>query len=393
MIIKKCPNRKCNNNIRISEVRFPVINDFGGILVKCDKCAQLAYTLSINPVETAILSGAEKIEVWDDEIHNKEKFLENYSNALELEPGILVKGDFESREYKFNFSEPHIYFCSQCGSEVETSAKSALDREKELICSEFDNLMNFVLANSGFDHDDLLIEAEGDCACGKRFTSYWHYNFVANKSPLDVDKLNFIGTDMPINSQYIDGIMSKNSCKTILEKFILRWNSIYPKSLIVTPFVGHQFLTKEDTIELWDWIKNFLDPKKSTLVTRTATYRKYVKACMDSGIDVSLLENYGLNNPVIQDFTKKQDFHAKIYVGYSEYEAEILMGSFNLMNGPSVENIAYKKMDYSLFNKKFIAPMKISLDEPGKTENTWLHMKKKEDQWIGWTVDVTNIFK
>lgn len=64
MKIKQCP--ECNNNIRILEVKFPVVNDYGGIIVKCEKCRNLSYVEIINPVETAISKGAEKIDTWDN---------------------------------------------------------------------------------------------------------------------------------------------------------------------------------------------------------------------------------------------------------------------------------------------------------------------------------------
>lgn len=155
----------------------------------------------------------------------------------------------------------------------------------------------------------------------------------------------------------------------------------------MTPFVGHQWMSKEEIIELWDWLKNYVDPKKTTLVTRTATFNKYKKACEDKGISIDLLDNFGINNPVIQDFTKKQDFHAKIYVGYSDVHSEILMGSFNLMNGPSMENISFLPSKYDNFTDNFISPMKITIAEPGNIESNWSHIFINENnEWISYDI-------
>ena len=150
-------------------------------------------------------------------------------------------------------------------------------------------------------------------------------------------------------------------------------------------------MSQEEVIELWEWIKNFLDPSKSSLVTRTATYNKYKKACEEKGISLEILDKYGLNNSIIQDFTKKQDFHSKIYVGYSSENAEMLVGSFNLMDGPSVENISFKPADYNTFMNKFINPMNIPIVNADSIETSWLRIFKQENTWSSNTIKSSNV--
>jgi len=373
MIVKKCS--QCDNNIRIHPVKFPVVNDNGGFIVKCNECKKNSFFETINPDETYISKGGEKIDTWDIDITTKENALTKYPDIKKLREGVWVIGDLEEREYEFNFNSPHIYHCLKCGNEVESTAKSALDNKAAIIIKQYDNLMNYVLANHRACQDNLIIEISAECKCNYRFVSFWHKKFTADNKSINPQKdLFLIGTDMPIKSSYIDGIMSKNDCKRILEKFIIRWNAIYPRLLIVTPFVGHQWLSKGEVIELWDWIKNFLDPEKSSLVTRTATYNKYKKACEEKGVSLEVLEKYGLNNNIIQEFTKKQDFHAKIYVGYSLDNTEILLGSFNLMDGPSVENITFKSTNYKTFTDKFVSPMNIPIFPPTSIEEQWLRI-------------------
>lgn len=390
MIIKKCTH--CNNNIRIRSVKFMAMNDYGGIIVECRKCRKSSYLKTINPAQTAILKGAKKIEIWDDEITSKEEVIEKYDGIKELSGGLLVIGDLEAREYQFNFEAPHIYHCSSCKKEIESLIKSVFVKQTDKIAKEYNSLMNFILANSRHESENLVVELDVQCSCGNAFTSYFHKKFQPDGKPIDPERdLHLIGTNMPILKGSIEGIMSKNDCKIILEKFIIRWNAIYPRLLIATPFVGHQWLSKEEIVELWNWIKNFLDPKKSTLVTRTSTYKKYKEACHEAGISLDLLEEYGLNNPIIQDFTKKQDFHAKIYSAYSTENVEMLLGSFNLMDGPSVENISFQSIDYKTFTNRFVNPMNIPIVNPTPMGTGWLRIYQELGAWKAFWYDGSNI--
>ncbi len=380
MKIKKCPY--CKNNIRLHEIKFPYVNDYGGIVVKCSECDKVSFSNVKNPAESSISLGGIKIDTWDREVIKNEDFLLEYPDILEMDAGVLVIGDYKAREYNFDFSAANIYYCKSCKKEVETTSKDCLDINSETISSSYKNLMNFILANDGWARDNLVIEVNCECACGQKFTSFWHQNYILDGNPLDYDKLFLIGTDMPLSSNDIDGIMSKNNCIKTLEKFIIRWNAIFSRLLIVTPFIGHQWMSQIEVIELWDWIKNYVDPNKSTLVTRTATFNKYKKACEEKGISLELLEDFGISNALITEFTRKQDFHAKIYVGYSKSNSEILLGSFNLMNGPSMENISLKHSDYHQFLNKFISPMNINISEPNEIEKNWSHIYQDENnEW------------
>lgn len=390
MRIMQCPN--CKNNIRLHKIKFPVINDYGGIVIKCEKCSELSYVVVINPDELSISLGATKIDTWDRDIIDDEKFLSKYPHIKELESGIDVIGDIESREYSFNYESTHIYYCKSCNKEVETIAKKKIEKDADNISQQFKTLMNYIAANDGWNREKLIIEVRCKCNCGQDFTAFWYYKYLINSKPIDYDEVYLVGTDMPLNSNNINGIMSKNNCIEILEKKIIRWNVIFPRLLIVTPFVGHQWMSEEEIIELWDWLKNYVDPAKTTLVTRTATFNKYKKACEKKGVSLDLLDNFGINNTVIKDFTRKQDFHAKIYVGYSETKCEILMGSFNLMNGPSMENIAFLSSTLDNFINKFISPMNITISEPEKIEERWSHIyQNDQNEYIPFDIESDTI--
>lgn len=391
MLVKKFPH--CDNNVRINVFKYPYAeNDKGGMILKCEECSELSYCSVTNPIETGVLKGAEKIQTWDNDVVSKDEFILKFPNIKELKNGLVVIGDLNQRHYEFDFRKPHIYYCSNCREEIESAAYAALFVESADIVCQYDSLMGYILSNGGQECEDLVLELEVKCDCDKTFVTYWHKKFVADGKKINpIVDLYLVGTDMPVLTNCIDGVMSKNDCKRILEKFVIRWNAIYPRLLIVTPFVGHQWLSQELIIELWDWIKNFLDPQKTSLITRKATFDKYKKACEEKGISLDILDSYDLNNAIIKGFTKKQDFHSKIYVGYSSDHVEMLLGSFNLMDGPSVENLSFKHSDYDLFMNKFINPMKIPIVQAESLDSDWLRIFKKEDQWSAGRIESSKI--
>ncbi len=70
--------------------------------------------------------------------------------------------------------------------------------------------MNYILANSRHECDDLVVELEVKCDCDKTFVTYWHKNFVADGKKINpISDLYLVGTDMPVLTNCIDGVMSK----------------------------------------------------------------------------------------------------------------------------------------------------------------------------------------
>ena len=178
-----------------------------------------------------------------------------------------------------------------------------------------------------------------------------------------VEELLLIGTKNTIESASLDRICSKSECIEMLEKFILRWNFLFPKILIVTPFVGHQWMKEDQLLEFWDWLLNTLDPNKTIFITRRATFNKYKKTFEDKkGISLEFLEDYDLDNKIISNFTSKQDFHAKIFAGISSEKTEVLAGSFNLLKGKSSENLSYNTYTETIFQNNFISKLNIPIE-------------------------------
>jgi hypothetical protein len=119
----------------------------------------------------------------------------------------------------------------------------------------------------------------------------------------------------------------------------------------------------DEILELWEWITNYLDPNKSIFITRRATFNKYKNVFeKNKGVSLEFLEDYDLDNKVISNFTSKQDFHTKIFTGFSAERSEVLSGSFNLLKGSSVENLAYNKYNANIFKNNFIDKLNIPID-------------------------------
>ena len=99
------------------------------------------------------------------------------------------------------------------------------------------------------------------------------------------------------------------------------------------------------------------------------------------GLDHAFLEEYGLENKIISADTKKNDFHAKFFIGLSSTSSEVLSGSANLVTGPSVENTSFKKHTREKLDSKYINPLNIALPKIEEKKHHWIEIKEYSNQW------------
>lgn len=339
-------------------------NDFGGMIVECAKCKEHSFMKLYNPDESQILSGGRKISYWDNEIQLDSDILNKYSYINKLEEGVLVKGDINKRELFFDINKENIHYCKNCKKSTESLVYNILFNNQSEIINQYQSIMNYYL--KGYCNPTyLVVKLPIQCACGFKDEAllYTNFNYGNCFTQNGVNELLLIGTENNIESTKVDRIGTKTECIEILEKFIFRWNFLFPKILIATPFVGHQWMKDDEILELWEWITNYLDPNKSIFITRRATFNKYKNVFeKNKGVSLKFLEDYDLDNKVISNFTSKQDFHAKIFTGFSTERSEILSGSFNLLKGVSFENLAYNKYDGNIFKNNFIDKLNIPID-------------------------------
>lgn len=160
----------------------------------------------------------------------------------------------------------------------------------------------------------------------------------------------------------LDGIRSKDDAMDLLTKLVMRWNLLADQIMIASPFIGHQFLSKEKQMAIWEWLLGMLDPRITVFVSRAASWKAYREAMEKTGLPVDILEQFGLENKVVSAGQAKQDFHAKFYAGISDDWCEVYSGSANLLRGPSMENTSFRRIAREMFNKRYLA--RLALREP-----------------------------
>jgi hypothetical protein len=138
--ILKCSN--CQNNIKINRVKFPMVNDFGGMIIECDKCKECSFLKITNPSESHIVSGGRKIDYWDNEGQSDSDVLNNYKNIEKLEKGVLIKGDINKRDLFFDVNKENIYYCKNCDNSIEPLVYNKLHNNQSSIISEYSSIVS-----------------------------------------------------------------------------------------------------------------------------------------------------------------------------------------------------------------------------------------------------------
>lgn len=121
---------------------------------------------------------------------------------------------------------------------------------------------------------------------------------------------------------------------------------LYNFTIIGTPFVGYENLKDEDFLLLGNWLLECVDTRRTTIVTRKTTLKRFDQA-FSKDATISRLIKEGCFTSIFNDSKKysHDDFHAKFYIGYSaqDEKVEVLEGSWNI--GPaseSYENLQFK---------------------------------------------------
>jgi len=269
-------------------------NDFGGIIINCDNCNKLSYIKIKNPAETYIRSGATKVEYWDNDITTDEEAINKYNGIKALEKGVLITGELNKRELIFNTKSTSIHYCCNCGENIEELVYSTLFSNQTEIIKQHSTIMGAY--HKGYANGEyIIVQLPITCTCQYEeevflYADFDNGNFFTKGG---IEELLLIGAKSAIETTNLDRICSKSECIEMLEKFIYRWNFLFPKILIATPFVGHQWMKEDQLLEIWDWLLNTLDPEKTIFITRRATFNKYKKVFENkNGISLEFLEDY-----------------------------------------------------------------------------------------------------
>jgi len=250
------------------------------------------------------------------------------------------------------------------------------------IHNQFYNAQNFILANRTLELDNVVVTVPVPCQCGSSHNAIFYFRLALNdtSAPSASEMLlaNIDGTSL---EDELTGIHSKSFLMDALQKLIARWRLKFDQIVIASPFIAHQFMSKEEKLEVWEWLLSILDPQRTLFITRSNSYKDYKTALLDSGLDHDMLASFGLESRIIGAGTKKQDFHAKVYVGVGE-TCEILSGSANLVPGKSFENASFSKMDRARVDARYLEPLGIVLPPAPTRARSHLGIKQNRGVWV-----------
>ena len=372
--IAKCP--KCGCPHPYVEVTFPIANDRGFWQLACRKCGtDFAIQLS-NPRES---SPTEPYQVGDRVEEPTDRQPVNPAQEIllhNLEPNTVA--------HNFRYGATSLYICEKSGTALEATAQKVLQQEFQEIARKHHQSINYGLAQRLPPLEHIVIHCDVPCDCGEMHKATFYSKFILNfdSMPKTDDGYllaNISGTNL---ADRLEGLLTKTEIMTLLEKLIIRWHLISAQIIVASPFVGHSYLGAGKRLSLFSWILSSLDPDRSVFISRTRTINEYKAVLQEvDQIDSDLLASFGLENKLIAAGTRKQDFHAKFFIGRSASTCEVLSGSANLVEGPSLENASFRAMSLERCQAHYLGRLGIAIPEPKPQPKHFIKVWKDGKDW------------
>lgn len=385
----------------LSNTLVPFQDEDGVMIGTCLNC-NIEFAINVtNPDFSTFKSGALLIDHFFNEdgkdkngIYKKDKY-QNHQHAIER-----VEGDDDLSNYStsYIYDEYPLYICKHCGENLETLAYQKFCDKFEQLKNTLQSYISAMLKNGHGDNPEYIIaRVYFSCSCKREHQSLF---FKRYRETVDIKASEFsicnVKGSLSVGDRIKPGVYTKTNIISWLYKLIPRWTILFDKIYIITPFVGHQYKSSAETVELWIKLLNRLDPKKSIIKIRSNEMGKFKAAYSKvNNIDYDELENYQLGSDLISNAIVSDDFHAKIYCGVSQYRCEILSGSPNFVNGPSKEVVHFNMFsDFSTVNDSFLKPLGISETFEKKTNarsllfnsdnnfNTLMEISSSEYGWL-----------
>jgi hypothetical protein len=366
-----CP--ECERPHHFVQVRFAGgVNDAGQWQVRCGKCS----TGFLIPVTNPHVSKGEfqPLASWDEE---------DTPPTLPSAKSVIIhnipKSDYAP---EFDLAAAPLFQCSQSGANLEPLATAALAAEIADVQDAYATAQNHLLGKRAFSGRFAVAQPPVTCSCGRTHVATFYTAFPAHgPAPSTADYLlaDVSGADL---EDRLEGVMSKSEVMELLSKLLVRWHLSCERVIVASPFVGHQWDKAEAKADRWGWLLAQLDPDRATLITRPQTLSTF-RSLKDGDITYDLLKRLGLENKIISANVKKQDFHAKFFIGLGRDKCEVLSGSANLVHGPSVENITFRRMDRARCDLRYLEPMNLTLPavKPWSPQHVRL-TKNATGKWI-----------
>lgn len=401
----ECPS--CHNLMVSPRIRYEGgENDKGWIVFECSECKKKyeeykashpkgkkappsKYYIPVdNPMETSTMNGGRIIGSYDKDCQSIDNILNDFPDAQQL--SYVMSSSTEQIMREVDCSSLKIK-CKTYGCDLQEHARSVLKKEEKAL-SEISHIpQNMVCAYKHFSPRHIVIKIESVCqSCGEKIVFFFSREITCDSDlDLNCDKYQLIPSTDEICQNHLDGVKSKTECMHDLEMLLSRWNAIARQIFIVAPFIGTQYQDHEELQESWKWLVERTSPKKTKLVTRTTTLGDLKRIYENLGLDAEFMKKYELQPEIISGVTKRQNFHAKFYAGIIGNRVELLSGSFNLVGGPSFEQLSFNTMSVEDFKKSYMQPLNLEVDEK---DSSAILVEKENDKFVCRPVKMASIF-
>lgn len=270
--------------------------------------------------------------------------------------------DLNELSLVYEYDTCPLYECA-CSRSLDIAALRQLEKEIEAVNMQYRYRIHYGVKGR-FYAEYVVAKINLTCECGDAHEATFYRRFIIDPNQPPLRATDFVLADVSGAqlTDALDGIRSKNDAMDLLAKLVMRWNLLADQIMIASPFIGHQFLSSERQMAIWEWLLSILDARITVFVTRSASWKTYREAMEKTGLPVDILEQFGLENKVVSAGQSKQDFHAKFYAGISDDWCEVFSGSANLLRGSSMENTSFRRMTRERFNQRYLVRM--ALKEP-----------------------------
>lgn len=352
--VANCPH--CKMSHAYIDVKHVMANDPGYWVVKCSSCLEPFCIPGLHDVYDSYGAGLEILAREEGDISEAD-----YPVAKEIAQHNL---DLNKLTQIYDYTTCSLYEC-QCSKPLDRLALQQLEKEIDEVDMQYRWRIHYAIKGK-FHAEYVVAKIAMTCDCGMGHEATFYRRFVVDwdHPPLCAD--DFVLADVTGShlSESLEGIRPKDEAMDLLAKLVARWNLLADQVMIASPFIGHQFLSREKQMVIWEWLLGMLDSRITVFVTRSASWKTYRNAMEASGLPVTMLEQFGLENKVVSAGQSKQDFHAKFYAGLAADWAEVYSGSANLLRGPSLENTSFKRINRDVFNSRYLSPMALKQELP-----------------------------
>lgn len=352
--VANCP--RCKMSHAYVDVKHVMANDPGYWVVKCSGCQEPFCVPGLHDVFDSYGAGIDILAREEGDIAEAD-----HPVAHEIARHNL---DLNQLTLAYDYTSCPLYEC-QCSKPLDQIALQQLKKEIIEVNKEYRTRIHYAIKGK-FYAEYVVAKIAITCECGAGHEATFYRRFVVDfdQPPLCVDDFVLADITGAQLSESLDGIRPKDEAMDLLAKLVARWNLLADQVMIASPFIGHQFLSHEKQMVIWEWLLGMLDSRITVFVTRSASWRAYRDAMEASGLPTTVLEQFDLENKVVSAGQSKQDFHAKFYAGLTSDWAEVYSGSANLLRGPSMENTSFKRIPRNVFNSRYLKKMALKQELP-----------------------------